>query len=559
MTEQTTNTTAKVRPVRQWSPIWIVPVVVLLIGGWMLYHNYQQQGPLVTLITEDAEGLVAGKTPVKNRSVDVGQVVSVDLSDDLKQVIVKARMKPAVAPLLNDGSLFWVVKPQISRAGISGLNTLLSGVYIELQPGDSDKSKLEYTLLPNLPVAPADAPGVRVRLLSGETAGLNVGDPVLYRGYEVGIVELREFDIEKRRTEFQLYIREPYNALVTDNVRFWSSSGLSFGLSADGVQVDVAPAAALLSGGVNFDLLDGWQPGNAAQNGTEFILFADKSSIQDGMYNQYVEYLVFFDESVRGLKSGAPVEYQGIRVGTVSRVPYFFAMDKPFEVSLRQGIPVLVRIEAGRLYENVTVDQLRKELDKAIGGGLKAVLKSGNLLTGALYIDLKISKDSPATDAEQLQAEAEMAELSKLAGYPVLPSARSGLSDIEQKVLLALDKITNLPVEQFLQQGLQTLERTEQLMLSAEKLLQNIDNIAASAELQQLPQQMQASLQELQRMLAGLSPGSAAYDKVNSNLQALEQVLREFQPVLKTLNQKSNALIFNATTEPDPEPKKAKQ
>lgn len=133
----TQQLSAKVSQIRQLSPIWVVPIAAILIGIWMLYSHYQQQGALLTLLTADAEGIVAGKTQIKSRSVDVGQVVSVELSEDLKQVIIKARMKPTITPLLNADSQFWVVKPQIGRGGITGLNTLLSGVYIELQPGDA--------------------------------------------------------------------------------------------------------------------------------------------------------------------------------------------------------------------------------------------------------------------------------------------------------------------------------------------------------------------------------------------------------------------------------------
>lgn len=549
---------AKVKNIRQWSPIWVVPLAAMLIGIWMLFNHFQQQGAMLLLIAEDAEGIVAGKTQIKNRSVDVGQVVSVELSKDLNQVMIKVRMKPNVTPLLNEGSQFWVVKPQIGRGGVTGLNTLLSGAYIELQPGDSPHTRLTHPLLNTPPVAPADAPGIRVRLQTVDTSGLAVGDPVLYRGYEVGTVESSEFDLTERRTRYQLYIRQPYDALVTENVRFWLSSGLSFDLSAEGLSVDIGSAATLLSGGVSFDVMDGWPAGSAAKSGTEFQLFPDRQSIQDGMYHQFVEYLVFFDESVRGLKAGAPVEFRGVRVGTVTSVPFFFAMHKPFEVSLNQGIPVLIRVEAGRLYENLTLQQLGQELELAVSRGLHAVLKTGNLLTGALYVDLDINNELLA-DGKLQQLYSEQVALSQQAGYPSLPSARSGLSNIEQKVLTALDKINNLQLEPFLDQGQQTLAATEQLLARSENLINSLQQLIAKPELQQLPADLQQSLAEIRRALAGISPGSVAYERAGNNLQMLDQVLRELQPVLKLLNQQSNALLINASDNADPQPRKAKE
>jgi len=549
---------AKVKGITQWSPIWIVPIAAVLIGIWMLINFYQQQGAMLLLIAEDAEGIVAGKTQIKNRSVDVGQVVSVELSDDLRQVLINVRMKPNVTPLLNAGSQFWVVKPQVGRGGITGLNTLLSGAYIELQPGDSPDVVLTHPLLSTPPVAPADAPGIRVRLQTTNTSGLAVGDPVLYRGYEVGTVESSEFNIADRSTGYQLYIRQPYDGLVTENVRFWLSSGLSFDLSAEGLSVDIGSATTLLSGGVSFDVMDGWPAGANVKNGSEFQLFPNRQSIQDGMYHQFVEYLVFFDESVRGLKAGAPVEFRGVRVGTVTSVPFFFAMGKPFEVSLNQGIPVLLRIEAGRLYENLTIQQLGQELELAVSRGLHAVLKTGNLLTGALYVDLDINSELLA-DTKQQQLYAEQIVLSRQAGYPNLPSARSGLSNIEQKVLMALDKINNLQLEPFLNQGQQTLAATEQLLVRSETLINSLQQLITQPELQQLPADLQHSLAEVRRALAGISPGSVAYERAATNLQTLDNVLRELQPVLKLLNQQSNALIINASDSADPQPKKAQE
>ena len=371
----TQHISATVNRIKQWSPIWIVPIAAVMIGIWMIYNHYQQQGALLTLISADAEGILAGKTQIKSRSVDVGQVVSVELSEDLKQVIIKARMKPSVTALLSEDAQFWVVKPQVGRGGITGLNTLLSGVYIELQPGDSEQLKLTHPLLDTPPVAPADAPGIRITLTTNDSAGLAVGDPVLYRGYDVGSVEQSEFDLSQRRTHYQLYIREPFDVMVTENVRFWRSSGFAVNLSAEGLKVDVGSAATLLTGGVSFDLMQGWPAGKPVADGSEFQLFPDQQSIQDGMYSEFVEYLLFFDESVRGLKTGAPVEYRGVRVGTVASVPFFFAMDKPFEVSLQQGIPVLIRIEAGRLYENLSKTEMDERVEWALskaaspGGG----------------------------------------------------------------------------------------------------------------------------------------------------------------------------------------------
>jgi paraquat-inducible protein B len=608
VTEQAVK--ARVRKITQWSPIWIVPVVAVLIGAWMLVYTYKNQGPTLTLLASNAEGIIPGKTAIKSRSVDVGRVFSVELSQDLKQVVIKARMNPGSDALLNDESQLWVVKPSVGRGGVTGLNTLLSGAYIELQPGKGSTDKFYYELLDSPPIAPPDAPGVRVFLTSGDATSLSVGDPVLYRGYDVGTVELGEFDTAARSMRYQLFIRAPYDALVTENVRFWQSSGMAMDMSAEGVRIEMGSIATLLSGGVTFDVLDGWPVGAQASNNSKFQLFENKKSIQDGLYNEYLEYLLFFDESVRGLTSGAPVEYRGVRIGTVMTVPYFFKMKNPLQIAFNRGIPVLIRVEAGRLYDSLTLPQLQAELDQAVQQGLRAVLKTGNLLTGGLYIDLNIIEDAPplattdvvsdvavvaasdvagtgaavvsavtnpavasgaeavvtaiadgagaASDAAAANVQVTpmaVPELDQFAGYKLLPTARSGLGHIEQKVLQALDKINNLPVEQVLADSSATLNETKQLMLESQQLVKSLDALVGKDSTQALPAEVQQSLLEMRKTLNGFSAGSPVYERINSNLQAMDKVLRDLQPVVQTLNQQSNALILGADPKTDPEPK----
>ena len=579
---------ANIRKISQWSPIWIVPVAAVLIGSWMLYHTFKNQGPTVTLLASNAEGIISGKTQIKSRSVDVGKVVSVELSQDLKQVVIRARMNPGTANLLNDESQLWVVKPTIGRGGVSGLNTLLSGAYIELQPGKSDSGKYFFELLETPPIAPPDAPGVRIFLSSSDAAALAVGDPILYRGYDVGTVERSEFDMTKRNMRYQLFIRAPYDALVTENVRFWKASGMALDMSAEGVRIEMASMATLLGGGVTFDVLDGWPAGNKVADDADFQLFENRKSIQDGLYNEYLEYLLFFDESIRGLTAGAPVEYRGVRIGTVASVPYFFNMKNPLQVAFNKGIPVLIRIETGRLYDNLTLPQLRLELDQAVSKGLRAVLKTGNLLTGGLYIDLnQLEADSqrqtqaadtaaPVAATTAVDADSDnttvVAEtpaivatpllpepLPEFAGYKILPTSRSGLGHIEQKVLQALDKINNLPVEQVLADSSATLNATKDLMQQSQQLVQSLDALVKADATQQLPAEVNRSLADLRKTLAGLSPGSPVYERINSNLQAMDKVLRDLQPVVQTLNQQSNALILSADPKADPEPEQGNQ
>lgn len=318
----TPQTEAKVSKLKSWSPVWIIPIVTILIGAWILFYHFSHQGPEVTLITYNAEGIEAGKTKIKSRSVDIGMVESVTLDDNFSRVVIKARLNSGMDELLRDDSAFWIVKPMIGRDGVSGLGTLLSGVFIELQPGTETKERNEFKLLDAPPLASPDAKGLRVILTSEQAGQLNAGDPILFRGYRVGSVETSNFDMNNRDMRYQLFINAPYDKLLTSNVRFWKDSGIAFDMSSQGVHVEMGSISTLLTGGVSFDVPEGWSPGTPIEEKTVFKLYDNQSSIENSLYTEYQDFVMFFSDSVRGLQPGAPVEFRGIRLGTVAQVPF---------------------------------------------------------------------------------------------------------------------------------------------------------------------------------------------------------------------------------------------
>ncbi|MFP1748353.1 intermembrane transport protein PqiB [Lonsdalea quercina] len=542
------HSAAEIESLKRWSPVWIVPIVTLLIGAWILFYHFSHQGPEITLTAQTADGIEAGKTPIKSRSVNVGVVESVVLSKDLHQVEIKARLNNDMDHLLSTDSVFWVVKAQVGREGISGLGTLLSGSFIQLQPGSNKDESRDFKLLDSPPLASPDAKGVRVSLTSERAGQLNAGDPVLFRGYRVGSVETSHFDPAERKMSYQLFINAPYNSLVTSNVRFWKDSGVALDLSAQGMRVEMGSLATLLNGGVSFDVPSGWELGDPAKEHAEYRLYDSQRSIQDTLYTRFKEYLVFFDESVRGLQPGAPVEFRGIRLGTVSQVPFF-----PHEIkqSLTNDyrIPVMIRIEPDRLQAHVW-DQLNleQEIKEAPALGLRASMKTANILTGALYIDLDFYP----------QLKGRPVSMVKVDGYEVLPTVSGGLSQIQQKLMTVLDKVNGLPLTPMVSQATQTLAESQATLRELQKTLASLNQITGNKTMQELPQDMQRTLRELNRSMQGFQPGSPAYNKMVNDMQRLDQVLRELQPLLRTLNGKSNALVFEASGGQDPQPKKAK-
>ncbi|MDF2779920.1 MULTISPECIES: intermembrane transport protein PqiB [Enterobacteriaceae] len=539
---------AKVQKVKNWSPVWIFPIVTALIGAWILFYHYSHQGPEVTLITTNAEGIEAGKTTIKSRSIDVGVVESATLTDDLTHVEIKARLNANMQKLLHGDTVFWVVKPQVGREGISGLGTLLSGAYIELKPGSKGGVRDDYQLLDSPPLAPPDAKGIRVVLDSKKAGQLTPGDPVLFRGYRVGSVETSVFDPQKRTMSYQLFINAPNDRLVTSNVRFWKDSGIAVDLTSAGMRVEMGALTTLFGGGVSFDVPDGIDLGQPVAEKAEFDLYDNQRSIQESLYTEHKDFLLFFKDSIRGLQPGAPVEFRGMRLGTVSKVPFFMP-------GLRQAlnedyrIPVLIRIEPERIASQMGESpDILTNLPELLKQGLRGSLKTGNLVTGALYVDMDfVSKPPPITGIREF------------GGYSIIPTVSSGLAQIQQRLMDTLDKINNLPLNPMLEQATGTLAESQRTMRRLQTTLDNLNKLTASQSVQQLPQDMQKTLRELNRSMQGFQPGSAAYNKMVADMQRLDQVLRELQPVLQTLNQKSNALVFEAKGKKDPEPKGVKQ
>ncbi|MBO2563974.1 intermembrane transport protein PqiB [Shewanella algae] len=541
---------AEESPSAKVSAVWLIPIVALLIGCWMLYDYFNQLGSEIKLHLKTAEGIEVGKTFIKSRNVNVGVIESIKLSDDYSAIIATARVSPDAERMLTRDARFWVVKPRIGKEGITGLDTLLSGAYIELEPGRTAVGHYEFNVLEHPPVASADEQGIRVVLNSRQAGKLGVGDPVLYEGFTVGRVESTGFDTDKRQAFYQLFINKPYDELVRSNSQFWLASGLNMQLSAKGLDLQVGSLESLLRGGVSFGLPEGRLAGEKVEDGEDhFRLYDSRELASQSLYSQYLEYVMLFDESVRGLHEGASVEFRGITIGKVVKAPLTLQQYGVHGAGLSNGtIPVLVRIELARVFENAEsagLEQLRSEIDRDLGAGLRASLKTGSLLTGALFIDLDLYPD-----AEPYQAGTFME-------YPLFPTKRAGVAEIQKQVGQLISKLNNLPLESTFQGVNHTLENTSAALAQWDKVGQRLEQLLKQQEMQALPGELQNTLREFQGMAQDYGQDSAMYAELQSSLKQLKAVMRELQPLSRQLNEKPNLLIMGADTAADPTPKKA--
>lgn len=252
---------AKVTSTKSISRIWIIPILVVVVGGWMVYQQWKNQGPLITIELQSATGIEVNKTPIKVRDLDVGQVKKITLKPNLDGVLVTARIDANASHLLTDKSEFWVVAPRISFSEVSGLNTLLSGSYIAMAANDSGKEQLNFIALERPPVTPAGTPGLHVILQSDDEFAYKPGDPIIYKGFKVGEFEDAVFNIEERVVYYDAFIEAPYHKLVTENTRFWDVSGVKLKLESSGVKMETGSLETLLANGITFGVPEGVQIG----------------------------------------------------------------------------------------------------------------------------------------------------------------------------------------------------------------------------------------------------------------------------------------------------------
>jgi len=551
MTENVSNTdtseeldNARATKASSWSPIWILPIVAVLIGAWLVMDDYLSTGPLINLTMSDAEGIAAGKTLIKTRNVEIGHVESVTLSDDLQYAVVKARINPDAASTLVEDTRFWVVKPRIGREGISGLNTVLSGAYIQLEPGQSQQEQRQFEVLEQPPVS-LSGNGIRIKLDSPLGISLKPGDPVSYEGQIVGRVEKSEFKPGNQHMYHELFIEAPYDVLVTKSTRFWSSSGVNISLDSKGFNINLASLETLLSSGVSFGVLQEVDNDQPAESGDEFVLYLNQTEAQQASFDRYIEYVLMVKDTVRGLAEGAPVEFRGLRIGTVESVPW------EYNSRMRNGkdgfaIPVLIRLEPQRLgdFHDGILEEWQQRVDRLIKRGLVATLKPGNLLTGAMFVDINIERTPGMPEIKVAMFKERQ----------VIPTRSSQLAQMEMKISNLLDKLNGLEVQPVLDGVNANLKTSQALLQEVQTLASSIDKFVNNPQTQTMPDNVNQTLAELRETLKGLSPDAPAYQNLSQSIKSLEGLINEIQPLVRTLNEQPNALIFNRTEQVDPQP-----
>ena len=547
--------TANVAQKTRISAIWIIPVVALLVGIWMLYQYQLNKGQTIYISMPQAEGIIAGKTEIKVRSVKIGQIDHVRLSDSQDSVIARAQIDKNYDNLLTEDARIWVVKPRIDETGISGMSTLLSGVYLEFSPGESKQLKKQFKLQEEPALIGKDVQGGRFKLLSYNAEVLDVSTGIFFKNYKIGQIETATFDWKNQAMQYGIFIKAPYENLITLNSIFWVNSGIEIDLSADGININTGSLSKLLKGGISVGLPEQQAPGDLAQDGHSFSLSQSYKQALEERFYDFDYYLIEFEQSIRGLRVGAPVEYRGTRVGTVVEAPANVIIDgKPAHFRAKNtAVPVLIKVEYGRLYHitSVAKEYWKTSVNEWIENGMRASLKPGNLLTGAVYVDFDFYTDTPKS------------ELKKLAQYDVFPSVSSGITVLADQVSDVLNKVNNLKIEDSLAKMQTTFSEYQALASEMRTLLskpdtqnlpgdfnRNLEKITKSME------QFEITMRQFDKTMASYQAGSQMHHQLEQTLLQIKRLSEEFQPLTRGLNEQPNMLIFDKSLPSDPQPRK---
>lgn len=452
---------------RHISIVWLIPVVALCIGGWLVYKALSEQGPTITITFKSAKDLEAGETLIKYKEVDLGKVTKIELSEDLSSVIVTAALAKHAEAFLSANTRFWVVRARVAARGVTGLGTLFSGAYITLDPGRPGNFVESFTGLEEPPAVTTDAPGRAFYLKALRRGSIDTGSPVLYRQIEAGQVVNYHLSEDGKIITLKVFVNAPYHHFVYENTRFWNVSGIDFKLDAQGLRIDTDSVVSLLIGGISFGIPQGAKPGAPAKENADFILYDNLDKARETAYLAKQRWLIYFNETVRGLTPGAPVEVQGIRIGQVLDVGLEFD-----EQNQDFRIPVLVEFEPERVFPNdgtLTEDKRRQLIEGLVKQGYRAQLETGNLLTGQLIITISHFPDAPP------------ATINWLGPDPVFPTIPKTIQQIKVKVARIIDRMDKMPIEE-IGRDLQAAANGARRLVGSPELPRTLKNLDATIE-----------------------------------------------------------------------------
>lgn len=534
----------EVREQRGPSPVWLIPFAALLIGFWLLFQNWYQQGPTITVLFSSAEGIEPNKTEVRYKAMTVGKVKKLKLDNELKYIEASIELNKEIGNHLGSDASFWVVRPRVNRAGVSGLSTLFSGSYIGMDPGTNTDDQSFYTSEERPPVIAPAEDGKRFFLVSDSLGSMDIGAPVFYKQLQVGEVIDYELLQDKDQVRLEVFIRAPYFQYIHTNTRFWNASGVELNMNSAGAEFHMESLVSVLIGGIAFDTPKAVAAGAVSKEGETFALRRNFAEAQGKPYTAKLYYVMYFDGSVRGMKEGSSVEFQGIPIGKVEKID--MKMDR---ASLEVRVPVLVSIQPQYFDETLTEAEGAIALSKLVDKGMRAKLETVSFLTGQKVITLSMEKDPPPAKIKETQFYSE---------FPTTGSSLEDLPLLATEIMVSLDN-TLAGINKLVNSG--KLDKTvdnlngvlaeaEQAVKAAKEMLKTVDSKTLPSmtgdmnkitlDLDNTLQKLQSSLGHVDRLTAQNSPTQYQLQEM---LQEVTAASRSLRSLTETLQRQPAALL----------------
>ena len=526
------------------SAVWIIPALAAIIAIIIVVGRIINEGPTITITFKTAEGIEAGKTFIKYKSVNIGYVTKISLSEDYTKVVVTAKMEKNIQKLLVKDAKFWLVQPQISLSGVSGIDTLLTGNYIGFEAGKSSSSRRDFKAMDAPPLVVYSELGKRFTLIAPNLDSLDIGSPLYYRHIQAGRVIGYSLKEDGSVVEIQVFIKAPYDDYVKDETRFWRVSGIDMSLSPGGFSLKTHSILSMLLGGISFENPPFAPEDNPqAQDGAAFTLFENKAIAMTSQEDVAVHYTIYFRESVRGLVAKAPVTLYGIEIGEV--VSISLDLDEKttrHDTSPRVDIVIYPKrfITAVKNSPSGRTQEENKQichvfLKKLIDRGLRAQLRVGNLLLGQRFIILDFFPHAaPAT-------------LSLKEKVPRFPETPSELVDIEDKMNRFLAKIESFPLD--------TIGKNmEETLTAISKAAADINKITERFDAEIMPEAKQ-TMEDLRKAIAAaesilktgerdlFSQDAPAHQELREALQEIAKAARTIASFTEYLERNPSSLF----------------
>jgi paraquat-inducible protein B len=516
--------------------VWLVPLVAVLVGGWLAVTTILARGPTATITFRTAEGLEVGKTKIRFKDVEIGIVREIGLSGDHAEVIVTAEFAKDAGNFLVQDSRFWVVRPRISGGGVSGLGTFLSGAYIGADYGKSTERRTEFVGLEVPPILTTGLPGREFALRADDLGSIGYATPVYYRRLQVREVTAYELDEGGGGVSIRIFVHAPYDGFVTTETRFWQASGIDVSLDASGIRVQTESLASILLGGVAFGTPPHAPAGEPATRDSLFKLSASRVDAFTKEDTRVQRWVLLFQESVRGLQVGAPVDFRGITVGEVVRLEVDYLPDKaridiPVEI---RYFPDRMRSRARERTSELSGEALRAVLDRWVARGFRGQLRTGNLLTGQKYVALDFFPDAP------------QAEINWNKPIPELPTLSGGIEELQSTLTRIAAKLDKLPYEEIandLRTALRSLDKT---LKGVDTLVQRLDTETAP-ELKALMLEARGTLSTAEKTLSSVertvSPDAALAVEAREALREINRAAAAIRGLADYLERHPESLI----------------